>query len=192
MDSHLDLLLLIGIAFGLSMDALAVSIANGFMIKELSLKHAFRIAFFFGFFQAIMPLVGWFAGLSIRHIIRDFDHWIAFGLLSFIGIKMIWESRSLKVEEDCKNCLHFPTLLLLSLATSIDALAVGVSFAMLELRIAVPVVIIGAVTFVNCLVGTQLGNKFGHLFENKLEIIGGIILVLIGLKILIEHLAKHI
>ena len=139
-----------------------------------------------------MPLIGWFGGASIRSYLKDFDHWIALGLLSFIGIKMIWESRASNVKADCKNCLHFPTLLLLSLATSIDALAVGVSFAMLELRIVVPVVIIGGITFVNCLIGTQLGSKFGHLFENKLEIIGGIVLVLIGLKILIEHLVKHI
>ena len=98
----------------------------------------------------------------------------------------------MNMEEDCKNCLHFPTLLLLSLATSIDALAVGVSFAMLELSIMVPVIIIGGITFVNCLIGIQLGNRFGHLFENKLEIIGGIVLVLIGLKIVIEHLVKNI
>lgn len=174
------------------MDALAVSITNGFVIKELKLKHAFRIAFFFGLFQAAMPVVGWFAGVTIRSYIKDFDHWIAFGLLSFIGIKMIWESRALNMEVDSNNCLHFPTLLLLSLATSIDALAVGVSFAMLEIRIVLPVVIIGGITFVNCLIGTQLGKRFGHLFENKLEIIGGIVLVLIGLKILFEHLVKNI
>ena len=188
----MDLLVIIVIAIGLSMDALAVSVANGFVIKELKLGHAFRIAFFFGLFQAVMPLIGWFAGVTIRSYIKDFDHWVAFGLLIFIGAKMIWESRSIDLNVNSKNCLHFPTLMFLSIATSIDALAVGISFAMLEMQIIIPVVIIGGITFVICLIGTQIGSRFGHLFESKLEIVGGIVLMLIGIKILIEHFVKGI
>jgi putative Mn2+ efflux pump MntP len=192
MGGHLDVITIIGIAIGLSMDALAVSVANGFSIKELKIRHAVRIAFFFGFFQAIMPLVGWTAGITIRSYIQEYDHWIAFGLLLLIGMKMIWESRSFNTNDDRKNCLHFPTLLVLSIATSIDALAVGISFAMLELKILVPVIIIGAITFVNCFIGAQIGNRVGNLIENKLEIIGGVVLIVIGTKILIEHLVFKI
>jgi putative Mn2+ efflux pump MntP len=191
-QGHIDLIVIVGIAVGLSMDALAVSVVNGFVIEELHLRHALRIAFFFGLFQALMPLAGWTAGLTIRSYIKSFDHWVAFGLLTFVGAKMLWESRSLKDAADCRNCLHFPTLLILSIATSIDALAVGLSFAMLQLQILLPVLVIGAITFVICLAGTQIGKRFGHLIENKLEIAGGIVLILIGLKILIEHLVLGI
>ena len=176
----------------MSMDALAVSVANGFAIKDLRPRHAFRMAFFFGLFQAVMPLIGWSAGVTIRSYIKDFDHWVAFGLLAFIGAKMIWESRSIDLDVNSKNCLHFPTLMLLSIATSIDALAAGISFAMLDMLILIPVVIIGGITFIICLIGTQIGSRFGHLFESKLEIVGGIVLMLIGVKILIEHFVKGI
>jgi putative Mn2+ efflux pump MntP len=186
-----QLLAVVAIAAGLSMDALSVSVANGFMIRQLRFGHAFRIAFFFGFFQFFMPIVGWAAGRYFHSYIRSFDHWIAFGLLLFIGVKMIVESRSLDPEDpacESRTCMHFPTLLLMSVATSVDALAVGISFAVLEMGILYPVVIIGALTFAVCIAGIYIGNKVGHLFENKLEVAGGIIIIGIGVKILVEHL----
>lgn len=185
----MDVLVLIGIAVGLSMDALAVSVANGIMIKQLQVRHALRIAFSFGFFQAIMPLIGWAAGITFSGYIKGIDHWVAFALLVLVGCRMIWESvTSLKKDEAVRNCLHFPTLLILSIATSIDALAVGVSFAFLDITIWFPILLIGIITFVICFLGVILGNKLGSIFGNKLGIIGGLVLIGIGLKILLEHL----
>ena len=188
----MDLFLIFGLAVGLSLDALAVSVVNGILIHELKFKHAFRISIFFGAFQAFMPIIGWAAGRFFASYIMQFDHWIAFGLLSFIGGKMIVESKSL--QKDCRgvDCSRFPTLLLLSVTTSIDALAVGLSFAILDVHILLPVAVIGAVTFLVCIAGVYAGNRIGHLFENRLELAGGIILISIGLKILIEHLIKGI
>ncbi len=190
----MDLATLIGISLGLSMDAFAVSVTNGFMIKNLKKRQAFRIAFFFGGFQALMPVLGWAAGLSFSRYIEGFDHWIAFGLLAFIGGKMILESRR-ATEPGCeddgkKDCSHFPTLLIMSLATSIDALAVGLSFAFLRIHIFVPVLVIGGVTFAVCLAGVFVGEKIGCFFENRLELTGGLVLIGIGLKILLEHLLR--
>lgn len=185
----MEYLYIVGIAIGLAMDAFAVSVTNGFIIKEIRVYHAFKIALFFGLFQAVMPLIGWVGGINLVKYIKDFDHWIAFGMLAFIGGKMIYESRSDEMnEDDGKNALHLPTLLFLSVATSIDALAVGLSFGVLNMPVVIPVIVIGAITFVLCLIGVYIGNKFGHIFESKLELIGGIILILIGLKILIDHL----
>ena len=134
------------IAVGLAMDAFAVSITSGLAIRQLRIKHAIKIALYFGLFQAVMPVVGWLAGLSLRTFIENIDHWIAFGLLSFIGCKMIYESFKMKSDEDEKNDpLNIYVLLMLSIATSIDALAVGVSFAFLNTSIAAPVIIIGIV-----------------------------------------------
>lgn len=187
--NHLNI---IGIAIGLSMDAFAVSVTNGMVIKNFRFRHALRMALFFGIFQAIMPILGWSAGLTFAEYIKDYDHWIAFLLLTIIGGKMIWESREL---EECdfskKNCTHLPTLIILSIATSIDALAAGLSFAMLNQPMIEPVLIIGFITFIVCLIGAKLGDRFGHLFENKVELAGGIILILIGVKILIEHLVME-
>jgi len=188
----MDLLVLIGIAIGLSMDALAVSVANGIMIKKLHVRHAFRIALSFGFFQAIMPLIGWAAGITFSKYIKEIDHWIAFVLLLLVGGRMIWESiSSARKEEAIRNCLHFPTLLILSIATSIDALAVGVSFAFLDISIWYPILLIGLITFVICFTGVLLGSKLGPLLGNKLGIIGGLVLIAIGFKILVEHLSNH-
>jgi manganese efflux pump family protein len=188
----MDFLYIIGVAIGLSMDAFAVSVNNGFLIKELKVRHSLRIAFSFGLFQAVMPVIGWFGGVFLLSFIRKVDHWIAFLLLAGIGIKMIVEAVIEKKEDgkecETKTCLHFPTLMLMSLATSIDALAVGLSFGVLNMPLIVPVTIIGIITFLICLVGIYLGNRIGHLFENKLEIAGGVILILLGLKILLEHL----
>lgn len=187
-----DTLSIVAMACALSMDALAVSICNGLNINRLQFRHALRIAVFFGLFQAIMPIIGWAAGYTFREMICAFDHWIAFGLLSFIGIKMIIESRRLGAEGEPKDCQHLPTLLLMSLATSIDALAVGISFAFLKLSIVLPVVIIGAVTFAVCLAGVYVGDRFGRFFEGKFELAGGVILIGIGIKIAVEHIVKDI
>lgn len=184
----MNIFVLIGISIGLSMDSLAVSVANGIMIKKLQVRHAFRIAFSFGFFQAIMPLIGWAAGLTFSVYIKAFDHWIAFVLLTIVGLRMIWESyKSAKSDEAMRNCLHFPTLLALSIATSLDALAVGVSFAFLDMTIWFPILVIGLITFIICFLGVILGNKLGPHLGNKLGIIGGLVLIAIGINILLQH-----
>ncbi len=184
----MDILNIIVIALGLAMDAFAVSITSGLTIKNLKIKYAFRIALFFGVFQAFMPLVGWLAGLSLKDFISGIDHWIAFGLLCLIGCKMIYESIKIESSEREINPLNVYVLLVLSVATSIDALVVGVSFAFLMISIATPIIVIGIVTFLLSFVGVFVGNRSGHFFEGKIEIIGGLILISIGIKILIEHL----
>lgn len=175
------------IGLGLAMDAFAVSVASGIILKTMKFRHAFRIAAFFGFFQALMPILGWLAGLSFRVYIQAFDHWIAFGLLGFIGGKMIWDSLHCG-DEGCFDPLDFYVLFSLSIATSIDALAVGLTFSVLNILIWEAAVLIGAVTFAVCLAGTYIGTRFGHILEKKIEIAGGIILIGLGIKILIEHL----
>lgn len=184
----MDTLSIIFIAFGLAMDAFAVSITRGGTIKNLRIYSALAIATFFGAFQAVMPLIGWLAGLSLRDIISGFDHWIAFGLLSSIGFKMIYESFTVESSEKEINPLNVFVLLILSIATSIDALAVGISLSFLKISIAIPAIIIGTVTFLLTLLGVFIGNRFGHFFEKKIEIVGGLILIGIGVKILIEHI----
>jgi len=180
---------IIFIAFGLAMDAFAVSVTSGFTIKQLRVEHALRIACFFGLFQAVMPLVGWLAGLSLRDFISNVDHWIAFGLLSFVGCKMIYESFRMESQKKRINPLNVYVLFMLSVATSIDALAVGVSFAFLKISIISPIIVIGIITFLLSFVGVFIGDKLGHFFEKKIEILGGLILIGIGIKILVEHLS---
>ena len=175
------------IAMGLAMDAFAVSITSGLTIKSLQIRHALRIALFFGVFQAVMPLVGWLAGLSVRAFIAEVDHWIAFGLLCFIGGKMIYEGFRMKPVEDKQDPLKMSVLLLLSVATSIDALAVGITFAFLHVSILLPVLVIGVITFLFSFTGVYMGDRLGHFFENKIEIVGGLVLIGIGVKIVIEH-----
>lgn len=184
----MDILNITVIALGLAMDAFAVSITSGLTIKNLKIKYAFRIALFFGLFQAFMPLIGWLAGLSLKDFISGFDHWIAFGLLCFIGCRMIYESIKIESSEREINQLNVYFLLVLSVATSIDALAVGISFAFLMISIVTPIIVIGIVTFLLSFIGVFIGNRVGHFFEGKFEIIGGLILIGIGIKILIEHL----
>jgi len=176
------------IALGLAADAFAVSITSGLAIKQLRIGHALRIALFFGSFQAAMPVVGWFAGLTLTYVISGIDHWIAFGLLTFIGSKMIYESTKMGSGERAPNPLDPYVLLMLSLATSIDALAVGVSFAFLKVTVLTPALIIGVVTFDLSFLGVYVGDKLGHFFERKIEMAGGFILIGIGAKILIQHL----
>lgn len=170
------------------MDAFAVAVSSGVTIKNFKLKNALTMALFFGGFQAVMPVIGWLAGMGLKQFIVDWDHWVAFGLLSFIGIKMIYESFKIKEETDGDGAMSLYVLFVLSVATSIDALIVGTTFAFLDMVIFVPVVIIGIVTFCFSLAGAYIGKKVGHFFENKIEIIGGLTLIAIGFKILLEHL----
>jgi manganese efflux pump family protein len=182
----MDIITIILIAIGLSMDSLAVSIASGVSIKCFKIKDILKIAFFLAIFQGIMPLVGWFAGVGFKQYITEIDHWIAFGLLSYLGIKMIIDGFKSNQEKDC-NPLKFPVLIGLSIATSIDALAVGISFAFLNISILIPVLIIGITTFLFSFLGVLVGIRFGQKYNFRIEIIGGIILVGIGVKILLEH-----
>ncbi|TES91955.1 MAG: manganese efflux pump [Candidatus Cloacimonadota bacterium] len=184
----MSIITIIFIAFGLAIDAFAVSVTSGITIKNLRINNALKIAVFFGLFQAVMPVIGWLTGLSLRDFISGVDHWIAFGLLSLIGCKMIYESTKIGSSKKEINPLNVYVLLILSIATSIDALAIGVSFAFLQLSIATPVIVIGTVTFLLSFLGVFVGNRFGHFFENKIEIAGGLVLIGIGIKILVEHL----
>lgn len=204
------------IAVGLSMDAFAVSVCKGLCMKRLNMRQALVIALFFGGFQGLMPLLGWALGTQFERYITPVDHWIAFGLLALIGGKMLWdafheEDSPCVCGRDCATCqrrggadcddpeaarqapiappLDYRELVMLAIATSIDALAVGITFAFLGVNIWVAITIIGVTTFVLSLVGVVVGNQFGSRFEKPATIAGGIVLILIGLKILIEHLA---
>lgn len=175
------------IAVGLAMDALAVSICKGLSMRSFNLKNGLIIGFYFGIFQALMPLVGYLLGTTFSELVVSIDHWIAFILLSIIGLKMI--NDSLKNEENDKNDkLDMKTMIVLAIATSIDALAIGITLAFFEISIVKAISIIGFITFTISFIGVIIGNKFGDKFQGKAEIIGGGILVLIGLKILLEHL----
>ncbi|MBN1327525.1 MAG: manganese efflux pump [Candidatus Cloacimonetes bacterium] len=184
----MDLISISGLGLALAMDAFAVSLSSGCTLKKVYFHHAFRIAFFFGLFQAVMPVLGWYAGLSVRSLIASVDHWIAFGLLSLIGGKMIYEAFYLKDMEKKCDPTGIMVLLGLAVATSIDALAVGISFSLLEINILLPVLIIGGITFILSFGGVFIGNRFGNLMGNKFEIIGGILLLVMGFKILLSHL----
>ncbi|MEW9094049.1 MAG: manganese efflux pump MntP family protein [Clostridiaceae bacterium] len=184
----MDLITILFIAFGLSMDAFAVSITNGVTLQEVRIKDALKIATYFGIFQGLMPLLGWLVGINFENYITKFDHWIALLLLAFIGGKMIYDT--LKSDDSCpteKVELCNKTLVMLAIATSIDALAVGVSFAFLQVSIIQAIFIIGVITFIVCFIGVYLGKKFGCLLKRNAELIGGIILVMIGFKIFAEH-----
>jgi len=183
----MNLLAILLIALALSMDAFAVSIASGVAIKRLRIGHALTIASWFGIFQAVMPLIGWLGGTWLRDALSGTDHWVVFGLLMFIGIKMIWEAFKIDPIEKL-NPLDIRVLFSLSLATSLDALAAGVSFALLGIPVITPVLIIGAVTFITSFAGVWIGGKSGNLFGKKMEIAAGIILILIGIKVLMSHL----
>ncbi len=176
-------------SIGLAMDAFAVSIGGGISLKKVTSKDAIVIATFFGGFQFIMPLLGWLSGLFFRDFILSFDHWIAFGLLTLIGGKMLYESFQDEEEDEGTDFRNLYVLSTLAIATSIDALAVGLTFSVIQTPIVQASIIIGIITFLICLFGVFIGNKIGHLFEKQAEIIGGIILIGIGVKILIEHLS---
>ncbi|MCE5188454.1 MAG: manganese efflux pump MntP family protein [Eubacteriales bacterium] len=177
-------------AVALSMDAFAVSTCKGLGMRKLNWKHAMTIGLFFGGFQAAMPLLGWLLGRQFEKLITGVDHWIVFALLAIIGGKMIYDSRKGGEEEACacEDKLNLKELVGLSFATSIDALAVGISFAFLKVQIVPSVVCIGVTTCLLSIGGVWIGQRFGAKYQNKATLAGGVVLVLIGLRILLEHL----
>ena len=181
--SIFELLLL---SVGLAMDAFAVSICKGLSVKQLKPRHLLTAGLYFGGFQALMPLIGWLLGSSFEGLIKNVDHWIAFGLLVFIGANMVRESFG-KAEE-LNDSISPKVMLPLAVATSIDALAVGVTFAFLNVNIWLAIALIGAITFVISAVGVKIGNVFGGKYKSKAELAGGIILIALAIKILVEHL----
>lgn len=198
----MDFISILFLAVGLAMDAFSVSITRGLTLK-CNIKYALIIAIFFGGFQALMPVLGWFSGIQLQSIVSTLAPWIAFLLLLGIGLKMIYESlqkhgfcgititdcESLSPDdEDNSKVFSLKELLILSIATSIDAFAVGITFAILNTPIITPIIVIGLVTFILSFIGVYIGKNIGHLFENKIEILGGLILIGIGLKILLENI----
>ena len=182
-------LFLIGV--GLSMDAFAVSICKGLGMSRLNMRQAAVISLFFGGFQALMPLIGWALGSQLTDFITPIDHWIAFGLLAFVGGKMLWDAFHEDDEDEGSQTdekLDLKELLMLAIATSIDALAVGITFAFLQVAIVPSITIIGLTTFVISFAGVAVGHFFGARFEKPATIVGGVVLILIGVKILLEHM----
>lgn len=188
----MSLLELFILAVGLSMDAFAVAVCKGLSMREVSIKKAGIVGLYFGGFQAGMPLIGYFLGLQFKDYIMSVDHWIAFILLSFLGIKMIQEALSKEEDDDEKQdekeMLSFKNMSVLAIATSIDALAVGITLAFLQVDIVPAVSFIGITTFVLSIIGVKIGNVFGIKYKSKAEFVGGIILIFMGVKILLEHL----
>ena len=174
-------------AVALSMDAFAVSVSKGLSVKRVRLKHGLITGAYFGGFQALMPLIGFFLASSFAEYIKRFDHWIAFGLLVLIGANMLREALS-KEEEEMNDSFSVKTMLPLAIATSIDALATGVSFAVTDTNIWLAISLVGATTFAFSAAGVKIGNAFGLKYKSKAEVIGGLILILMGVKILVEHL----
>lgn len=182
---------LAALACALAMDAFAVAIVTGLTLNPMTGRHVFRLSFHFGLFQALMPLLGWLAGTAVRQYISTFDHWVAFGLLAFVGGKMLWEA--LHHEDGEPRSWRDPTsgwmLVMLSVATSIDALAVGLSLAMIGMPIVFPAIVIGIAAAGFTMTGMLIGRRIGAHWGTRVEVLGGLILVGIGVKILIEHLA---
>ena len=175
------------IAIGLAMDAFAVSVCKGLSIKKINWKKIIIIALYFGVFQAVMPIFGFFLGSSLSGFVQKIDHWIAFILLLIIGANMVKESTDDELEKR-NDKIDFKTMIILAIATSIDALAVGITFAFFNVNLLLAISIIGIITFILSIIGVIVGNKFGDKFQNKAELAGVIILIIIGLKILLEHL----
>jgi putative Mn2+ efflux pump MntP len=179
---------ILGLAVGLAMDALAVAVATGLVLGRPRPGHVLRLAFHFGLFQFLMPVVGWLAGRTVEEHIRDVDHWVAFGLLAFVGGKMLWEARRAESEAPPGDPTRGWMLLVLSVATSVDALAVGLSMAFLDVSIWPPSVVIGLVAFAFTGAGVVLGSRVGRSLGRWPEVVGGVVLLGIGVKILVEHL----
>jgi putative Mn2+ efflux pump MntP len=185
---YMDWLTLLALAVALAMDAFAVAIATGITVEPLTKRHVFRLAFHFGLFQALMLMIGWAAGNAVQQYIAAFDHWVAFGLLVFVGGKMVWGA--LRGDQE-KQSSNDPTsgwdLVLLSVATSIDALAVGLSLALIGATIVVPALVIGLVAASLTVTGMVLGRRIGFLWGKRVEVMGGLILIAIGVRIVLEH-----
>jgi putative Mn2+ efflux pump MntP len=188
----MDLVSILLIAFGLSMDSFAVSVSSGIILPSIKFNRAIIIAFSLAFFQGLMPLAGWLMGIGLHNYIKPVDHWVAFGLLSLLSIKMIIESRKKEDDRADFNPLKPTVLLTMSIATSIDALVVGVSLSFIAVTNSLfwitPILIIGSVTFFMSMLGILFGKNLGNQFGKKMEMLGGIILFLIGVRILAEHL----
>jgi putative Mn2+ efflux pump MntP len=185
----MDIFTVLVLAVGLSMDSFAVSISCGLAEQKVSFTHAMKIALNFAFFQGMLPIVGWFMGTSVKIYVEKIDHWIAFALLAYLGGKMIYEGITMPTDKKESDIYSFRHIMTLSIATSIDALVVGFSYALAETeKIFGGAVIIGGVTFFFSMLGIRIGKDVGGKFGSKVEILGGIILIGIGLKILIEHL----
>ena len=179
---------LIVLSLGLGMDAFAVSICKGLSMKKMNWKKALIIGLYFGGFQAIMPVLGYFLSKGFENFVTSIDHWIAFILLSIIGGKMVKDAFSQGNSEICNEDVGFKTMIVLAIATSIDALAVGITFAFLNVNLILAIALIGSITFFLSVIGTKVGNIFGDRYENKAELLGGVILIFLGIKILLEHL----
>ena len=184
---NVDIWTLLVLAIGVSMDAFAVSICKGLAMKQIKFKHMLIVGLWFGGFQALMPLIGYFLGIQFETYITAYDHWIAFILLALIGGNMIKETLS-NEEETADASLAVKIMLVLAIATSIDALALGVTFTFLQVNIWEAVSFIGVVTFLFSVAGLKIGNVFGTKYKSKAEFVGGVILILLGIKILLEHL----
>jgi manganese efflux pump family protein len=184
----MNIFVIILISLSMAMDAFAVCLGAGTAADTNGPRPTFRLAFHFGLFQFLMPVVGWFTGLTIASLIANFDHWVAFGLLAFVGVRMIRSGLSTEEQVNKANPSRGWTLVLLSIAVSIDALAVGFSLALEKVTIWYPAVMIGIITGLMSWLGLRLGNKLGEKFGKRMEIAGGVVLVIIGLRILVEHL----
>ena len=184
----MNFLSLLMLAVGLSMDAFAVAVCKGLALKKITFRHALIVGLWFGIFQALMPLLGYLLAAQFKDAIAAYDHWIAFVLLVLIGGNMIREALFEKEEAETDSALSFRSMLPLAVATSIDALAVGVTFAFLDVRIVPSVTLIGITTLILSMIGVKAGSLFGAKYEKKAEIFGGVILILLGVKTLLEHL----
>ena len=177
------------IAVGLSMDAFAVAVCKGLSMRKITLQKALIVGLYFGIFQSVMPLIGYFLGRQFAGLITAYDHWVTFVLLALIGLNMIGESREKNEEEEKTDASLSPrSMLPLAIATSIDALAVGISFAFLKVEIVPAVSFIGVITLILSMVGVKIGNVFGARYKSRAELAGGLVLILLGTKILLEHL----
>lgn len=183
----MDWLTIFGIALALAMDAFAVALAAGAVLNPLTGRHLFRLGFHFGLFQALMPIAGWTIGMTVQKWIAAYDHWIAFGLLAFVGVRMIKEALDEEREEEGTDPTRGLTMVMLSVATSIDALAVGLTIAMLGVSVWAPAAVIGVVAGALTVAGMLLGRRLGDDWGKRVEVCGGLVLCIIGLKILLEH-----
>lgn len=183
----MDWISIMGIAVALAMDAFAVALATGAVLNPVTGRHLFRLGFHFGLFQALMPIAGWLLGLTVQKWITAYDHWIAFGLLAYVGGRMIVEAFDEDEDDSASDPTKGLTMVMLSVATSIDAFAVGLSLAMLGVSVWVPSVVIGIVAAVLTVIGMLLGRRLGDNWGKRVEVCGGVVLCLIGLKILLEH-----
>lgn len=187
----MSLLTLLLIAIGLAMDSVTVSISCGLIFYKFKWKNSLRVAIFMGVFQGLMPVIGWFLGTTFREYVEPIDHWLAFTILSFLGGRMIYEQITTNDEFKCFDPTSYKVLTGLALATSIDALAVGITFSIIEMSITIAGIIIGLTSLILSLLAVYLGVKFREKLKIPFELIGGLILISIGLKILIEHLVLH-